>query len=66
MNLAEKSGENLKRLIKENNYTQEEFALEINRDPSTIRRWIKNGISNLYTIEYLASKLGVACGKFFL
>lgn len=66
MNLAKKCGETLKRLIKENNYTQEEFALEINRDPSTIRRWIKDGISNLYTIEDLASRLGVSVGKFFL
>ena len=46
-----KLGKNLKRLIKESNQTQEEFAEQVPADPATIRRWLKNGIDKLSIIE---------------
>ena len=49
-----KLGKNLKKLIKENNYTQAKFANEVPADETTIRRWLKNGIDKLSIIERIA------------
>lgn len=58
--LSKKVGRNLKNLIKQSKFvTQEKFALEMNVDPATVRRWISNGIKNLDVIEEIANKLGV-------
>ena len=57
---SKRIGANLKRLIQESKYgTQEEFAEAYNADVRTVRRWIKNGINDIYTIEYVAKTLGV-------
>ena len=56
--LSKKVGKNLKNLIKKSKFvTQENFALEMNVDPATVRRWIANGIKNLDVIEEIANKL---------
>lgn len=64
--LAIRCGKNLKKFIKAKNYTQEKFAFKINRDPSTIRKWIKNGINQLSVLEELSLSLGIAITEFFL
>ncbi len=49
------AGANLKRLIKSSAYaTQENFAFVFGTDVRTVRRWIKNGIKNLDTVEQIA------------
>ena len=58
---SKRIGANLKRLIQESKKypTQEKFAEAYNADVRTVRRWIKNGINDIYTIEYVAKTLGV-------
>ena len=57
---SKRIGANLKRLIKESRYrTQEAFAIAHNADVRTVRRWIKNGINDIYTVEYVAKTLEV-------
>lgn len=50
---AIKVGHNLKNLIKNSTWkTQERFACEaMFVDPTTVRRWLKNGIKDLTLIE---------------
>ena len=54
--LAKRVGLNLKNLIKNSVYkTQDKFAIEaMFVDPSTVRRWISNGIRDLNLIEQIA------------
>ena len=60
LSLAEKAGKNLKNLIKQSQYrTQENFAIQFSTDPSTVRRWIHNGINNINTIKQIADFLDV-------
>ena len=57
---AEKAGKNLKNLIKQSQYrTQDKFAYAFGSDPSTVRRWIHNGINNVNTIKQIADFLDV-------
>ena len=57
---SKRIGANLKRLIKESKYeTQEKFAEAYNADVRTVRRWIKNGINDIYTVEFVAKTLNV-------
>ena len=57
---SKRIGANLKRLIQESKYhTQEKFAVAHNADVRTVRRWIQNGINDIYTIEDVAKTLGV-------
>ena len=57
---SKRIGANLKRLIQESKYrTQEAFAEAFNADVRTVRRWIKNGINDIYTVEYIARTLEV-------
>ncbi len=48
------AGKNLKRLIKDNGYTQENFANEFGTDPANLRKWISHGINKVSTIEQIA------------
>ena len=58
--LPEKAGKNLKNLIKKSKWkTQEGFAYAMNVDPTTVRRWLANGIKSLDTIEEIAIKLDI-------
>ena len=60
LTLAEKAGKNLKNLIKNSKYrTQDKFAEAIYVDPSTVRRWIANGIRDLNLIEEIAEFFGI-------
>ena len=57
---SERVGENLKRLIKESKYgTQEKFAEAIYAEPRTVRRWIKEGVNRLDTMEDIAKVLDI-------
>ena len=57
---SKRIGANLKRLIQESKYhTQEAFAEAYNADVRTVRRWIKEGINDIYTVEYVAETLEV-------
>ena len=57
---AEKVGENLKHLIKESEYrTQGAFANALSKDARVIRRWIKEGIRSIETINEVAAALKV-------
>ena len=57
---SKRIGANLKRLIQESKYrTQEAFAEALHADVRTVRRWIKNGINDIYTVEYVANVLEV-------
>ena len=58
---AEKAGKNLKNLIKKSVYkTQERFATEaMYVDPTTVRRWIANGIKDVNLIQQIADIFGI-------
>ena len=49
-----KAGKNLKRIIKENGYTQDNFAKQMYVDPATVRRWLAHGIKDIDTICTIA------------
>lgn len=59
------AGENLKRLIKENYPSQEEFAFDYGTDVRTVSRYVNNGINKLDTIQELAYFFGVEYVDFF-
>ena len=61
LTLAERAGKNLKNLIKKSKYkTQERFAYEaMYVDPTTVRKWIHNGIKNINLIQEIADIFGV-------
>ena len=52
--LSVRAGKNLKRIIKEHDLTQEEFAGQMFVDPTTVRRWLSNGIDKLSILEEIA------------
>ena len=57
---SERVGTNLKRLIKESKFhTQEAFAEACYTDARVVRRWIKDGIKNIDTINFVATTLNV-------
>ena len=66
MSLAKKAGQNLKKLIKDNNLTQEKAAIIIAVDEKTIRRWIKDGIDRLSTLETISRIFNVDVIETFL
>jgi len=55
-----RTGKNLKRLIKEHHYTQEEFAELIYADATTVRKWLKYGINSLDTLDAIAKLFGIS------
>ncbi len=62
--LGQKVGAKLKKLMKENGLTQEEFADRFGTSPRTVRRWIKD-FPSLTTLEQLAGFFGVPVTDFF-
>lgn len=56
LTLAQKAGKNLKNLIKNSKFrTQDNFAYEgMFVDPTTVRKWIKNGIRDINTLQEIA------------
>lgn len=58
--LSQRVGKNLKNLIKVSKYrTQDNFASIMNVDPTTVRRWLSNGVKDVNTIEEIAIKLEI-------
>lgn len=58
------TGERLKHYIKVKGFTQDEFALEkMFVDPSTLRRWISNGITKLSVLIELSIALDIETEK---
>lgn len=53
------AGKKLKRLIKENYSSQEEFSLAIGYDLRTISRYVNQGINRLDTIQFFAVHFNV-------
>ncbi len=65
-NLAKLAGLNLKKLRLKLNYTQQALANKLDFEERTIRRFEKEGINSLATLEYIADKLGVDLVATFL
>ena len=59
------AGQTLKRLIKENYPSQEEFAYDYGADIRTISRYINNGINKIDVIQELAEFFYVPFYFFF-
>ncbi len=59
------AGENLRRLIKENNMSQQDFADDYHTDLRNVNRWINKGIKNVDTIQELADYFDVSFIEFF-
>ena len=57
--LSARVGKNLKRIIKENGFTQEQFAEQMYVDPTTVRRWLAHGIKDIDTISTIAEFFGI-------
>ncbi len=52
LDASKRASANLKNLIKSRGYTQDRFACEVMYvDPTTFRKWLKNGIKDINTIE---------------
>lgn len=52
--MSARAGKNLKRIIKEKGFTQEQFAEQMYVDPTTVRRWLAHGIKDIDTIITIA------------
>ena len=59
------AGETLRKLIRENYASQEEFANDYGADLRTISRYINNGINNIGVIQELAIFFDVDFISFF-
>ena len=59
------AGQTLKRLMKENYPSQEEFAYDYGADIRTISRYINNGINKIDVIQELAEFFDVPFEFFF-
>lgn len=57
--LAKQASSNLKKILKDKNITQEELANIMDVDPRTVRRYLKNGIDKLSTLELISNLLKV-------
>lgn len=60
------AGETLRRLIKENYSSQEEFAYEYGIELRTISRYINNGINKVNVIQELAEFFNISFTDFFI
>lgn len=58
--LSVRAGKNLKRIIKEHGLTQEKFAELKHVDPTTVRRWLANGIDKLSILEEIAKFFNIS------
>ena len=52
--MSARAGKNLKRIIKEKGFIQEQFAGQMYVDPTTVRRWLAHGIKDIDTISTIA------------
>lgn len=59
------AGEVLRKLIKDNYKSQEDFAFEFGTDIRNVSRWINNGINKVSTLQELAERFNVPL-KYFL
>lgn len=57
--LAKIASDNLRGILADRKMTQEELANILSVDPRTVRRYLKNGIDKLSTLELIAERLGV-------
>ncbi len=64
--LAKQAGKRFKELIRKRKITQEKAASMLSVDEKTIRRWIKDGIDRLSTLELIAEKFDVDVIETFL
>lgn len=64
--LPVRAGKNLKRIIKEHGLTQEKFAELKNVDPTTVRRWLANGIDKLSILEEIAKFFDISVSDILL
>ena len=62
---AKYAGEVLRRLIKENYPSQEEFAFEYGADIRTISRYINEGVTKVPTIQSFALHFQISIKDFF-
>ncbi len=53
------AGKNLRRLLRDINITQEEFAFQYGADVRTVNRYINKGIPKVSTIQEIAEYLDV-------
>lgn len=60
------AGKNLKRLIKENGWTQQQFADEFGTDVRNVSRYVNNGIKDIDTIQEMAEFFKVDFSEFFI
>ncbi|MCD7810045.1 MAG: helix-turn-helix domain-containing protein [Erysipelotrichaceae bacterium] len=65
MNAEKQAGEKLRKLLKENDLTQEEFAELFGIDVRTCNRLINEGITNVATLEELAIFFNIQIKDFF-
>lgn len=60
------AGHVLRRLIRENYRTQEDFAYDFGADLRTINRYINEGINKVSTLQELAMFFRVECSAFLI
>ncbi len=60
------AGDNLRKLIRENYQSQEEFAYDYGTDVRTISRYINNGINKVDAIQELAEFFNIPFTAFFI
>lgn len=65
MDAMKYAGEVLRKLIKDNYKSQEDFAFEFGTDIRNVSRWINNGINKVSTLQELAERFNVPL-KYFL
>lgn len=58
-------GKNIKKLIKENYKSQEEFAWDFHVDVKTVSRWVNGSIDSISTVQELATHFKVSFFYFF-
>lgn len=59
------AGQNLRRLIKEHELTQQTFADDFHADLRNVNRWINNGIKDIDKIQEIADYFDVSFFEFF-
>lgn len=63
--IQQTAGLYLKKLIRENYDSQEDFAYDFGTDIRTVSRYVNNGINKISTIQELADFFGVRFQDFF-
>ena len=58
--LSVRAGKNLKRIIKEQGYTQNDFADKFGTDPANLRKWLSHVINKISTIEQIADFFNIS------